>query len=191
MIRVFLRTLSAICGDVRADGLRAAARVRLLSIALAGLCAGLAGCGYSLGYRAPPQVRTIAVPMFNNETFPLRREVEYELTSALREEIQSRTGLRLTDEREADWVIHGTIRDFREAVIAEGPRDEKIEATVVITVRVTAEDFKNQRRQSESIRVQEPFSIELGDTLEGARRRAVGNLAERILLTIESWEENP
>ena len=84
----------------------------------------LTGCGYSLGYRTPSAVQSVAVPIFQNQTFPLRREIEYELTSAFRKEIQARTQLCLTNSLDADMVVHGTIRYYRERVIAEGDSDQ-------------------------------------------------------------------
>ena len=108
-------------GSRRLGAIHVACRVAFAVLALAG-----GGCGYSLGYRTPPSVARIAVPIFDNQTFPLRREVELELTRAFREEIQSRTSLILTTEADADMVVYGTVNDFEERVVAEGPRDEKI-----------------------------------------------------------------
>ncbi|MBI4604286.1 MAG: hypothetical protein HY721_20190 [Planctomycetes bacterium] len=155
------------------------------SLGLGGAC----GCGYSAGYRAPPSVETIAIPLFSNETFPLRRDVEHELTSALRKEVQARTALRLVGSEQADLVLYGTVRDFREKLVAEGRRDQKIESTVVISVRVVLEDYRNGRRREETVTVREPLSVQLGETLEAARRRAIANLAEKVLEQVEWWEE--
>ncbi len=49
------------------------------------------GCGYSAGYKMPPGVIKLAVPMFENQTFPLRREIEYDMTRAVRQELELRT----------------------------------------------------------------------------------------------------
>ena len=80
----------------------------------------LQGCGYRLGVQTPPCVYRIAVPTFTNQTFPLRRDIETELTSALRKEIQGRTGLRLVADGQSDMTVYGWIREFREKVLAEG-----------------------------------------------------------------------
>ena len=80
----------------------------------------LQGCGYRLGVQTPRGVYRIAVPTFTNQTFPLRRDIETELTSALREEIQGRTGLRLVADGESDMTVYGGVREFREQVLAEG-----------------------------------------------------------------------
>ncbi len=146
-----------------------------------------AGCGYSLGYRAPPSVTSIAVPIFHNATFPLRRELEFALTSATRKQIQTRTSLVLVDSDEADMVVKGTISDFRERVVAEGRNDEKLESRVLITVSLLVEDYQNKKRWEERIRVDEPVSFDAGETIETGRQRAIEDLAEKIVNTLDSW----
>ena len=54
----------------------------VMGLGLWGLLLAGPGCGYSLGYRAPTGVETIAIPIFQNVTFPLWREVEYEVTES-------------------------------------------------------------------------------------------------------------
>ena len=78
---------------------------RRLLAAAALVLAAAAGCGYTPGYRTPGSVSTISVPIFDNHTFPLRREVEYDLTSAFRRQIQSRTALSIVDHGDADMVV--------------------------------------------------------------------------------------
>ena len=148
----------------------------------------IAGCGYSAGYRAPPGVLTVAVPIFNNATFPLRREIEYDLTNALRKEIQTRTSLRIVDSGSADMAIHGTVRHFKERVVAEGRVDQKIESSISIDVEVFVEDYLNSKQWRERVTVREPLSIQIGETFDSARGRAIGNLAEKILEQVEYWE---
>lgn len=158
----------------------------LPGVALAILCGG---CGYSLGYRVPDSVETIAVPMFDNQTFPLRREVELDLTAEVRKELQARTPLRLVDSSDADMVVYGTVKEFRERLVAEGRLDEKTESTVVILVRLIIEDYRNGTRREESVSVREPLSVQAGETLDQARSRAIRNLAEKVVEQVEVWGE--
>lgn len=158
-------------------------------LALLGLLVSLApGCGYSAGYRVPPGVRSIAVPVFNNATFPLRREVELDLTSALRKEILTRTTLRLAEASEADLAVFGTILELRERLVAEGRADQKTESSISIEVDLIVEDYLSSRQWREKVSVREPLSVQIGETFDVARSRAIGNLAEKILEQIEFWE---
>jgi len=148
------------------------------------------GCGYSLGYRSPAQVKTVAVPIFTNTTFPLRRDVEFELTSAFRQELQARSGLVLVDERSApDLVVRGRITEFREWVVAEGGDDRKTESSVVATVVLEVENYlQGIREELPPVSDVEPFSIEAGQGFALGRVRAIRNLAEKLVIALEDWE---
>ncbi|MGQ9589642.1 MAG: LPS assembly lipoprotein LptE [Planctomycetota bacterium] len=172
-------------GSRRVRGVGRAAYSACLSAALA------CGCGYTLGYRAPPGVETVAVPIFQNSTFPLRRDVEYEITSRFREELQARTPLRLVDSGSADLVILGTVRQYRDPTVAEGPRDERIESVLIVAVDLVVEDYVNGVRSEVGVEVVEPFSDQRGETARDVRARAFKNLAERMAIAVEAWEGEP
>lgn len=77
------------------------------------------GCGYQVagrGDRLPPDVQTIAVPMFVNQTARFR--IEQRLTSAVTRELIERTRFHLTPEpARADAVLEGTVKDVRAGVV--------------------------------------------------------------------------
>jgi len=76
-------------------------------------------CGYHVagrGDRLPPDIRTLAIPTFQNETGTFR--IEQSLTSAVTREFIERTRFRLTPRPEdADAILKGTIKDARAGVI--------------------------------------------------------------------------
>lgn len=147
----------------------------------------LPGCGYRLGVRTPPGVYRIAVPTFTNQTFPLRRDIETELTSALREEIQGRTALRLVSDGQSDMTVYGWVREFRERVLAEGELDEKLESMISIRIDLRIEDYVNKTVREEKVVETQPLSVSRGESIDTARKRAIDNLAEKILLKVEPW----
>jgi hypothetical protein len=147
----------------------------------------LTGCGYSLGYRVADGVVTIAIPIFNNHTFPLRREIEYQLTDAMRREIQVRTQLVLTDESSADMVIYGTIKRFREQVVSEDRFDQVIESNIDVVVELVVEDLRHGKRSVLTVPRIQPFSIERGETFEQAQVRALEAVAQRLVTRLEDW----
>jgi hypothetical protein len=154
------------------------------------LTAALPGCGYSLGYIAPPDVQTVAVPIFHNATFPLRRDVEYKLTSAVRKEILERTTLRLVDSDEAHMVLRGRIVEFRELLVVEGDRDVKVESSVFAAVDLSLEDQVNKFRvQLPRVTTTEPFSARASDSFESSTGNVVERLAERIVAAMEYWDD--
>ena len=95
---------------------RLAAAIRMLRplacvIALIGPlsgCAGDSATGYTSGSIHPESLRTVAVPIFGNDTFD--RGVEFALTEALIKEIESRTPYKVTSQTRADSIIRGTVR---------------------------------------------------------------------------------
>ena len=150
----------------------------------------LPGCGYSLGYRKPPDVHSVAVPIFHNATFPLRRDVEFLLTSAVRKEILERTTLRLVDSEDADMVLRGRIVEFREFLDVEGDRDEKIESTIFAAVDLVLEDKVNEFRvQLPRVTTSEPFSERAQQSFESSTGTVVERLAERVVAAMEYWDD--
>jgi hypothetical protein len=77
-------------------------------------------CGYQVagrGDRLPPDIRTIAVPIFENDTPRFR--IEQSLTSAVTREFVERTKFRITPKPAgADAVLKGTVKDIRTGVIS-------------------------------------------------------------------------
>jgi len=78
-----------------------------------------AACGYHVAGRAdslPPDIKTIAVPAFENDTRQFR--IEQQLTRAVTREFIERTKFRVTpDPSEADAVLKGTVKDVRSGVV--------------------------------------------------------------------------
>ncbi len=150
--------------------------------------AAASGCGYTSGYRMPEGVYSLAVPIFDNRTFPLRREVEYELTRAVRQELELRTDVRLVERDRADSVLEGTVLAIREQVLSEGAQDVVQESSVEVAVRVRLVNAATGAElYSETIHDQAAFSIAAGETIEDARAEAIQEIAERIVARLEPW----
>ncbi len=78
-----------------------------------------ASCGYRVagrGDRLPPDVKTIAIPIFENETPRFR--IEQRVAAAVTREFVERTKFRITPEPQgADAVLRGKIKEVRSGVI--------------------------------------------------------------------------
>ena len=69
------------------------------------------------GDRLPPDVKTIAIPIFTNETSTFR--IEQRVASALTREFIERTKFLVTAQPEgADAVVKGTIKEVHSGVVA-------------------------------------------------------------------------
>lgn len=77
-------------------------------------------CGYRVagrGDRLPPDVKTIAVPIFSNATPKFR--IEQRVSAAITREFIERTNYRITPNPDAaDAVLKGEIKDVRAGVVA-------------------------------------------------------------------------
>lgn len=86
--------------------------MRLLSFGLLATLLGVTGCGYhTLGAAThlPPDLHTLAVPVFANDTDAYGTETA--MTSAVIREFKARTPYRVVpqNEADADAVLHGVI----------------------------------------------------------------------------------
>jgi outer membrane lipopolysaccharide assembly protein LptE/RlpB len=102
-------------------------RIRLLSFfSLLPACCLLllsTGCGYHVagkGDRLPPDVKTIAVPIFVNQS--PRFSIEQMVSEAVTREFIERTSYRITpNPQEADAVLRGTVKNVRAGVVTFDP----------------------------------------------------------------------
>jgi len=170
----------------RRTGARRAAVLVPLLIVL-----GVAACGYSAGPLVPEGVKTIAVPVFDNDTF--RREIEVELTRAVAEELTTRTSLRVVgDPDAADMVVRGRIAVFSERVLADRERNEVTESSVVVEIVVVLENRAAGTTRSVTLTTREPYSTIKGQSLASARAEAFENLAEKVVHSLENdWPDAP
>ena len=73
----------------------------------------LTGCGYHFtgsGAKLPVGVRSVAIPIFGNQT--LQTGIESDVTGALVDRFVSARQLSLTSQSEADAVLRGTVKSF-------------------------------------------------------------------------------
>lgn len=95
------------------------------------------GCGYHVagrGERLPPDLKTIAVPVFENESSKFR--IEQRLAAAVTREFIERTRYRITpDPSQADAVLKGRVKDVRAGVVTF---DLKTGRATALQIQVTA-----------------------------------------------------
>lgn len=182
--------------ESRSRPLARSAGFLLASGAISALLSLGQGCGYTLGYRAREGLRTIAVPIAENDT--LRRELEFPLTEAVVREIQRRTPLSIVDRDEADAVLHLRLIRFDQTVLVEGGDDEVREAGASMHVRVKLTDREGRpllSRRGERLAeaaefpVPEDLGLEAAAAAPGASAaasEAFRHLAERIVMLLEA-----
>jgi hypothetical protein len=152
------------------------------------------GCGYMVGNAYSPQITSVNVPIFRNDTF--RRGIEYQLTEAVQREIRTRTPFKLVDGDEAQTRLSGRIVEIRKDVLGETTWDDPRELQFSLMVHVTWEDLRSgevlAREQapletgSTALSSQAELAPEVGQSLATATADSTSRLAKRIVNMMET-----
>ena len=154
----------------------------------------ISGCGYTVGNGFNPDVKTVSVPIFENDTF--RRGIEVQLTEAVQKEIQKRTPYRLAKGLNADTRLTGRIVQTRKDVLGENQFDDPRELQLSLMIVTKWENL----RTGEVLAVQEvplsptaipltsqtEFAPEVGQSLATGTQDAIDQLARRIVNMMET-----
>lgn len=154
------------------------------------ILAGLSGCGYTTDRDAQfrtentsgRRIRTVAVPIFESREF--RRDIELQVTEALKKRIEAETPFKLANRDRADTVILGEVMEVRQGTIGRDfvhVRPRETAATLV--VRWQWKDLRTGE-----ILVDRPQFIHtvdyirpVGEDFYHAMQRASNEMAERIV----------
>ncbi len=145
------------------------------------------GCGYSSSGLYRENVKTVYVEMFQSKEF--RRGIEFQLTEALRKQIDRSTPYRNAPKEKADTVLSGEVLEWREGTLGRDfvtnlPRETA--ATLVIRFRWqdmrTGKLLADQPRFVTTVEYVRP----VGETVFHARDEAVNKIARRVVETMET-----
>ena len=183
-------------------GLRAALRFAG-RFALGALAASGAACGYSFsGTSLPAHIKSIAIPVFQNES--LDATIASEATRGITESFVADSRLKLAREGNADCVLEGKVVGYERNVYSYSAAQEPEAYIVVVRIAVVLKDrVKNRDLWSdEGLTATATFPAVPGESAsagtsggegppqdeEDARAAAIRNLAQDILArTLEQW----
>ena len=153
----------------------------------------LSGCGYMVGSPNACDVQTVAVPIFTSDSF--RRGFEFQLTEAVKKQIQAQTAFRIAEEPYADTRLTGHIVDIRKGVLSETAFDDPRQLQLTLAVMITWEDLRTgQILAQQQIPLppdatllvgQADFAPELGQSLASANQQLMDRLAHDIVGRME------
>ncbi|HHM24086.1 MAG TPA: hypothetical protein ENJ23_03505 [Bacteroidetes bacterium] len=152
--------------------------------------AGLLACGpYSFsGNSLPPHIKTIAVPLFEDQTSEFG--IKEKLTDAVINEITRDNTLKITSEDAADAIVYGKIISVDDRADTYTEQEEVQAYRVYITVEVEVRDVKMGKPLWKE-RWSQWGLYSLADGLEARQQgidEAIQKLAEDILnKTISNW----
>ena len=168
----------------------------LLFIALGILCwPGCAAYQFGNDYLFPTNIRTIYVPVAQNQT--ARHQLGPQLTEALIDEIQRRTPFIVVDHAGADSVLQCTIGHEGKVVLTEASSDDPraLDSAIAVSANwtgrggmplftnaITKQNPNEPTVFTQSVR----FVPEAGQSVGAANREAIKKLAQRIVSQMEN-----
>ena len=143
------------------------------------------GCGYSQKSLISRKINSIYIPIFHNQTF--RRGLEFELTKAVKDEIMSKTNLRIVQKDSADTILTGNITKVTENVLIQNNRDNIVESRVIIYVDIALVDRRTDRTLISGTDLYESaeFIAKRGETIDSATVEGLATLAKEIVYHLE------
>ncbi len=149
------------------------------------------GCGYTHKPLYSQDIRAVAVPVAENQSF--YRGIEFDLTEAVIKEIELRTPYKVMDSARADTMIRMTVTAVQQSLLSREPRaglPQEIEVT--LTADFDWRDLHSgkilrQRKGFQSVGRYIP-TRGIGEPFEVAQHQAVQRLAGEIVsIMAEDW----
>lgn len=150
-------------------------------------------CGYTASMNLPGHIKTIAIPVFKNDT--VEYGIEQEITTAVIDKFVADNRLRVVGEREASSVLLATVAGYDRRVFSYSAAEVAQEYEVTIRVAVEFKDTSNGKiiwKDDSMVSSARYFAVEMAGQkaqteLEG-RLPAIAFLANDILVrTVEGW----
>jgi hypothetical protein len=149
------------------------------------ICCVFLHCGiYSFsGSGLPAHIRTVAVPIFGNQTTEIG--IRENLTDAITEALVTDGRLRVVGRESADSIIEGTVVDYKEQAYTYDRSENVQEYIVRIYVDVSYQDVKNRSIIWEEKRMEGwgtyDVSVDPPEDVDAGRERAIAKLAQDIV----------
>ena len=158
---------------------------------LAGKTLGLVGCAYTLNPSLPGHLKTLQIPVVENQT--LEVALTEELTGALTDRFVSNNQLRVV-QKDADAVLEAEITRYENRVFGFNAEQQAQEYIVLMVVQMTLRDRVKGKDlwTEENVRgVGSYFVGGTGQTVateEGAQTLAIKQIVDFALSrTVEGW----
>jgi hypothetical protein len=120
--------------------------MRHLLLLILPLLLQLPGCYSFTGTSVPPHLKTIAIPLFDDQSGSGKPGLRELLTNKLLEKFRQDNSLSITDKASADAILEGTITSVLDQpqVLVVGETVTKSRVTII--VKVTFQDLKMKKK---------------------------------------------
>lgn len=149
------------------------------------------GCVYSFtGASIPPDMKTIAIPMFDDISGYTEAGLRENLTNALIQKFIQDNSLQVVDRKFSDTILEGIITSLRDEPFVITGNEQVNSRRVVISCKVKFIDQRSKKQLWEkSFSQYSDYSAEGGlIAKQQAIQKAIENLTEDILIaTVSDW----
>lgn len=149
----------------------------------------LGGCGaYSFSSSGASHLKTVAIPIFQDRTSEFG--IKEELTDEVISQFTRDNTLRVTDRRNADSLIEGTVLSVEDRAGAFSSDERVSDIRIFLTVQVKYEDLKKRKTVwEENITQWGSFNPDnSGEGRETGIRQAIEKIAQEILnKSVSDW----
>ena len=142
----------------------------------------VSGCGYTQKSLFSHKINTIYISVFENNTFV--RGIEFDIAKALKDEIMSRTSLRIVQKDSADIILTGKIGGSAQAALSQS-RDNIVESSVSISASMTLLDTRTGRTMGGGVSGGAAFIVDRGENVQSATEEAIAILARNLVNQLE------
>ena len=142
----------------------------------------VSGCGYSQKSLISRKINSIYITTFENNTF--MRGIEFDIAKAVKDEIMSRTSLRIVQKDSADVIMTGEIGGSAQAALSQS-RDNIVESSVSISASMTLLDTRTGRTMGGGGSGGAAFIVDRGENVQSATEEAIANLARGLVDNLE------
>ena len=165
--------------------------IRSLLLVIGFLClVEFNGCYSFTGASVPPHLKTIAIPLFDDQSGSGEPNLREQLTNKLQEAFIKDNNFQLTDRRTSDALLEGTIVSMpnEPAVLTKGEAVTKNRITLNVKVIYRDQKMKKQMYEKQFSRYAD-YDISSGPSAkQTAITSAIEQLTEDILLeTVSGW----
>ena len=145
----------------------------------------ISGCRYTTKSLISRNINSVYIPIFGNDTF--RSGLEFDLTTALKDEIMSKTKLRIVQKDNADTILTGKIVKLTEGMLSSNVADDIVESRVTISVDIKLVDRITGRTliEEKGIKQSAEFVVRRGENIKTASQESLAKLAEVIVYHLE------
>ena len=142
----------------------------------------VSGCGYSQKSLINRKINSIYITTFENNTFI--RGIEFDIAKAVKDEIMSRTSLRIVQKDSADIILTGEIGGSAQAALSQS-RDNIVESSVSISASVTLLDTRTGRTMGGGAGGSASLIVDRGENVQSATEEAIAILARNLVNSLE------